>query len=43
MVFPPLVSSNEDENYMTWMYNSFEGTSFVLASHDEDLKDYVVV
>ena len=43
MIFPPLVSSNEDENYMTWMYNSFEGTSFVLASHDEDLKDYVVV
>lgn len=43
MIFPPLVSSNEDENYMTWMYNSFEGTSFVLAPYDEDLKDYVVV
>lgn len=42
-IFPPLISSNEDENYMTWMYNSFEGTSFVLACTDEDLSDYVVV
>ena len=42
--FPPLESNAEDENYMTWMYNSFECTAFILSNpSDKDFNDYVIV
>jgi hypothetical protein len=40
-LFPPLPSDSND-NYLTWMYNTFEGVSFVsVVAKDE--ADYVVV
>jgi len=36
-LFPPLMDGDgvgEEENYMTWMYNSFEGLAFILPSDE---------